>query len=148
MAPPPIAPDRRRTVWAVWTAATVVVATVAAVVPFVVPDPATSVPALLPATLGLSAGVAALIGVGVLDRGLVARRPVDAEDAGREVTARLVMQVALLEAPALLSVALAAVVGPPWVVLTGAVPALVGLSWVRPSSGRLARLHRAWADPR
>ena len=147
MATTLLTPDRRRLLWAVWGAATTVVVLLAVGVPLLVPDPATTVPAALPAALAGSAGLGAIVGVLVLDRGLAARTPADAETAARELTTRLVLQVALLEAPTLLSVALAAVVGPPVVVLAGAVPALVGLVLVRPGDARLARLRRAWRGP-
>lgn len=146
MATVPLQPERRRTLWSVWGAATAVVVTLAVAVPLVVPDPATTVPAALPTALAASAGVAALLGVAVLERGLAARAPADADAAARELTTRLVLQVALLEAPTLLSVALAAVVGPPTVVLAGAAPALVGLAMVRPTASRLDRHARSWRE--
>ncbi len=155
MASSAFEPARLRTARLVWWAATGVVATVAVVAPLVIPDPGTTVPAVLPAVLAASTVAAALVGVVVLDRGLTARTPDGPDDAGRELTSRLVLQIAVLEAPALLAVALAAVVGPPWVVLVGAVPVLAGLLWLRPSAGRLRRLEAAWqragpgrADPR
>lgn len=144
MTSPAFAAARLRLARTVWWAAASVVTAVALVVPVVVPDPETTVPAALPAVLGVTTAVAALVGVLVLDRGLLARRPADGEDAARELTARLVMQVALLEAPVLLAVALAAVVGPPWVVLPGALPALAGLLVLHPGRARLARLRARW----
>lgn len=147
-APTPPA-ERTRVATAVWWAATGVVTAAGALVPLVLPDPGSTVPAALPAGLVASAVLGSLVGVGVLDRGLTARRPTGADDAGRELLTRMVLQVALLEAPTLLAVAIAAVLGPPWLVLVAAVPALVALLVIRPGPARLARLQRAWeqADP-
>lgn len=144
MATVPVHPDRHRTLWLVWGAAAAVIVTLAVAVPLVIPDPATTVPAALTAALAASAAIAALIGVAVLERGAGARVPADADAVARELTTRLVLQVALLEAPTLLSVALAVVVGPPVVVLAGAIPAALGLVLVRPTGARLARRTEAW----
>lgn len=128
----------------VWWAAASVVAAAALVVPWVVPDPETTVPAVLPVVLAVSVAAAALVGCVAVERGLLARPPTDERDATAEVTSRLVLQIALLEAPALLSVALAAFIGPPWVAAVGGLLALVGLVAIRPSDARLARLASRW----
>lgn len=144
MATPHDRPDRRRTATTVFWVATGMVALAGVLVPLVVPDPGTTVPPVLSAVLAASFGAAAVVGVLALDRGLTAREPPDDEAAATEVTSRLVLQVAVLEAPALLAVALAAVVGPPWVATVGAAFALIGLVLVRPSDARDARLEARW----
>lgn len=149
MPEPPPPSGRTRVTTALWWAAVGVIGVVGAVAPWALPDPDSTVPAALPVALIGSAVAGALVGVAVLDRGLVARRPTDEDDAARELLTRLVLQVALLEAPTLLAVAIAVVLGPPWLVLVAALPALAGLLAIRPGPGRRARLRRAWeqADP-
>ena len=142
----PPAPDEatRRSVRALWVSFTAVVAVAAVVVPFVVPDPGSTVPAVLPVLLAAAAGAGALVGIVALDRGLTATTPRDDRAAVAELRSRLVMQAAIAEAPALLGVALAVVLGPPVTATAGALPALVGLLLVRPGAARLARLDAAW----
>jgi hypothetical protein len=133
-----------RSVRWLWLAFTLVVAAVAVLIPLLVPDPEATVPAALPAVLALSAGVGALAGILAIDRGLVASRPADDRAAVAELRSRLVMQAAIAEAPALLAVAMAVVLGPPWVAAAGALPGLLGLLLVRPTGARFAKLDAAW----
>jgi hypothetical protein len=133
-----------RSVRLLWLSFTVVVALAAFLLPFLVPDPGSTVPAALPVTLALAAGAGALVGIVALDRGLTAARPADDRAAVAELRSRLVMQAAIAEAPALLAVAMAVVLGPPWVAAAGAVPGLVGLFLIRPTPARLAKLDDAW----
>jgi hypothetical protein len=133
-----------RSVRLLWLSFTVVVALAAVLIPLLVPDPDSTVPAALPAILAAAAGAGALVGIVALDRGLIAARPVDDRAAVAELRSRLVMQAAIAEAPALVAVAMAVVLGPPWVAAAGAVPGLIGLLLVRPTPGRLAKLDAAW----
>jgi hypothetical protein len=133
-----------RSVQLLWLAFAGVVALVAVLVPFIVPDPGSTVPAALPVLLAATAGIGALVGIVALDRGLTAASPADDRAAVAELRSRLVMQAAIAEAPALLAVALAFVLGPPWAATAGALPGLVGLAMVRPSTARLERLDAAW----
>lgn len=133
-----------RSVRLLWLSFTVVVALAAFLLPLVIPDPESTVPAVLPAVLALAAGAGALVGIIALDRGLTAARPADDRAAVAELRSRLVMQAAIAEAPALLAAAMAVVLGPPWIAAVGGVPALVGLLLVRPTPGRLAKLDGAW----
>ncbi|WP_052666940.1 hypothetical protein [Nitriliruptor alkaliphilus] len=133
-----------RSVQALWLSFTAVVALAAVLVPFVVPDPDSTVPALLPTALAAAAGIAALVGIVALDRGLIAATPADDRAAVAELRSRLVMQAAIAEAPALLAVALAFVLGPPWAATAGALPGLIGLLLVRPTRSRLDRLDATW----
>lgn len=134
----------RRSVQRLWAAFAGVLAVIAVVVPFLVPDPGSTVPAALPALLAATAGAGALVGIVALDRGLTAARPDSDRAAIAELRARLVMQAAIAEAPALLAVALAFVLGPPWAATAGALPGLVGLWLVRPTTARFDRLDATW----
>lgn len=133
-----------RSVRALWLTFATVVGLVAAIGPFVVPDPGSTVPPVLPVALAAAAGVGALVGIVALDRGLATSAPPDDRAAVAELRSRLVIQAALAEAPALLAVALAVVLGPPMVVLAGALPGLLGLLLIRPSTARLDRLDASW----
>jgi hypothetical protein len=136
----------RRSVTSLWLACAVVVAGVAVGVPLFVPDPGSTVPAPLPVALAAAAGGAALLGIVSLDRGLTASTPADDREAVAELRSRLVLQAVVAEAPALLAVALAVVLGPPWAATAGALPGLLGLLLVRPSEARLTKLDAAWRD--
>jgi F0F1-type ATP synthase membrane subunit c/vacuolar-type H+-ATPase subunit K len=127
-----------------WAAFVVVVAAVAILPPVLAPDPGSTVPAVLPALLALAGGAGALVGTIALDRGLAATAPADDDAAVAEFRSRLVLQAALAEAPALLGVVLAFVLGPPWVATVGALPGLVALLRVRPSTARIERFDEAW----
>lgn len=135
-----------RSVQNLWWVFTSIVAVVALGVPFLVPDPDSTVPAALPVALAAAAGIGALVGIVALDRGLTATTPSDDRAAIAELRSRMVMQAAIAEAPALLAVALAFVLGPPWTATAGALPALVGLALVRPSRARLERLDARWRE--
>jgi hypothetical protein len=133
-----------RSVVQLWWTFVVVVAMVAVVVPLVAEDPSSTVPAVLPAVLALAAGAASLAGTVAIDRGLIAAAPADDRAAVAELRSRLVLQMAIAEAPALLGVALAYVLGPPWVATVGALPALIALLLVRPRASRIDRIDAAW----
>jgi hypothetical protein len=141
---PPTAEVGLRSIAQLWWAFLVVVAAVAVVVPLVADDPGSTVPAVLPAALALAAGAAALVGAVAIDRGLLAARPADDRAAVAELRTRLVLQMAIAEFPALLGVALAFVLGPPWVATVGALPAIVALLLVRPRAARFERIDAAW----
>lgn len=132
-----------RSIVQLWWFFVVVVAAVG-LVPLIAEDPASSVPAVLPAALALVAGAAALVGTIALDRGLLAARPADDRAAVTELRSRLVLQMAIAEFPALLGIALAFVLGPPWVATVGAVPAVTALLLVRPRAARFRRIDTAW----
>lgn len=129
---------------ALWWACLGVALVAAGVAPFVVTDPDTTVPAALPVVLAASFGIAALVGILALDRGLAARPPADDQAAVTELRMRLVLQGALSEVPVAFAVVLAVVVGPPWVATVGALPSLLALLRVFPGRARLARLDAAW----
>jgi hypothetical protein len=133
-----------RSIVQLWWAFLVVVAAVAVIVPVIADDPASTVPAVLPAALALAAGAAALVGAVAIDRGLLAARPADDRAAVAELRTRLVLQMAIAEFPALLGVALAFVLGPPWVATVGALPAVLALLLVRPRAARFDRIDAAW----
>jgi F0F1-type ATP synthase membrane subunit c/vacuolar-type H+-ATPase subunit K len=133
-----------RSIVQLWWAFVTVVAAVAVVVPLVADDPGSTVPAVLPAALAIAAGVASVAGTIAIDRGLLARAPADDRAAVAELRSRLVLQMAIAEFPALLAVALAFVLGPPWVATAGALPALAALLLVRPRPARLDRIDAAW----
>lgn len=133
-----------RAIVQLWWAFVGVVAVVAVVVPLVAEDPSSTVPAVLPAALALAAGAASLVGTVAIDRGLLASAPADDRAAVAELRSRLVLQMAIAEFPALLAVALAFVLGPPWVATAGALPALAALLLIRPRAARLDRIDAAW----
>jgi hypothetical protein len=133
-----------RSIVQLWWLFLAVVAVVAVVVPLVADDPGSTVPAVLPAALTLAAGAAALVGAVAIDRGLLAARPADDRAAVAELRTRLVLQMAIAEFPALLGVALAYVLGPPWVATIGALPTVAALLLVRPRAARFERIDAAW----
>jgi hypothetical protein len=133
-----------RSVRALWLAFAAVIGLVAVLGPLLVPDPRSTVPPALTVALAATAGVGALVGIVALDRGLTGSTPADDRAAVAELRSRLVLQAAIAEAPALLAVALAFVLGPPFAVAAGAVPGFFGLLLVRPSTARLERLDATW----
>lgn len=129
-----------------WLAATSIVAAVGVLVPLLGGDPSSTVPIALPATLVVVVGATAAGGALLIDQGLRSTPPADDRAAVAALTSRLVMQIAVLEAPALLGVALAFVLGPPWVATLAALPCLLALAVLRPGRGRFERLDAAWRD--
>jgi hypothetical protein len=107
-------------------------------------DTASTVPAVLPAALVLAMGSGAVAAVLVVDRGLLLSAPADDQSAGEEVRARLALQIAIAEAPALLAFALAFALGPPWVVLVGGAVSVGILLRVRPTRARLEEIEQVW----
>ncbi len=110
----------------------------------VVADAEPDLPAALPAALVAAVGVAAIVGVEVVDRTFAALPPADDRAALVDYRVRFWLQIALLEAPVLLSVALAFVLGPAWLVLPGILAAVVALVRIRPTRRRLRRFDAAW----
>lgn len=135
----------RSSLLGLWAAFTGVVTVASIAIPLVATDMDSTVPAVLPAVLALSVGVAALVGMVALDRTLMATPPADDAAAAIELRARLVIQAAIAEAPVLIAAAMAFVLGPPWIVLAAAIPVLAGMGLVYPGPRRLARLDTAWA---
>ncbi|MEX1178568.1 MAG: hypothetical protein WEB09_08910 [Nitriliruptor sp.] len=108
-------------------------------------DGASSVPAVLPVALILAVGAAGLVAVAAIDRGLRAHPPADDEAAVTELRSRLVIQMAVIDAPMLLGIALAVVLGPPWLVAVALLPTAVSLLVVRPTGDRLDRIDASWS---
>ncbi len=147
MTSPPSPPSQvplLRSIRLLWAGFTGALAVIAFVVPAVVPDAGSSVPALLPIALAATAGLGALAGIDAIDRAMAAATPRDDRAAVAELRSRLVMQAAIAEAPALLAVALAFVLGPPLAATAGALPGLIGMLRVRPSTARFDRFDQAW----
>lgn len=126
--------------WAGILGSLVVVGGVVAVVSDADPD----LPAVLPAGLIAAVGVAAIIGVEAVDRTFAAGAPADDRAALVEYRVRFWLQIALLEFPVLLGVAVAVVLGPGWVVIVGMAAAVVALVRIRPSVRRLRRFDHTW----
>jgi hypothetical protein len=126
-----------------WSAAAIAVVVLAFVV-VLTSDASSTVPAWLPVVLTIAVAAGALVGVLAVDRSLAATPPADAGTATDEVRTRAFLQLAILEAPLLLGVALGFTLGPPWVAAVGAAGALAALALTWPSAGRLERFERAW----
>jgi hypothetical protein len=126
-----------------WLAAAVAIVALAVVV-VLTSDADSTVPAALPVLLTVAVAVGAIAGVVAVDRSLVTSPPADPDTAIAEVRTRAFLQLAILEAPLLLGVALGFTLGPSWVAAVGAVGALVALVLSWPSSARLDRLARSW----
>jgi hypothetical protein len=126
-----------------WAVAAVAVALLAAVV-VLTSDADSSVPAALPAVLTGAVAVGAVAGVVAVDRTFAATAPADDDAARQELRTRSYLQLAILEAPVLLGVALGFALGPPWVAVVGSAGALAALAAARPTRGRLASFDEAW----
>jgi hypothetical protein len=107
-------------------------------------DADSTVPAALTVVLTVAVAVGALAGVVTVDRTFATSAPVDDATAIQELRTRAFLQLAILEAPVLLGVALGFALGPPWVAAVGAAGALVALVVSRPTQGRLAGFDRSW----
>jgi F0F1-type ATP synthase membrane subunit c/vacuolar-type H+-ATPase subunit K len=94
--------------------------------------------------LTVAVAVGALAGVITVDRTFAASAPADDATAIQELRTRAFLQLAILEAPVLLGVALGFALGPPWVAAVGAAGALVALAASRPTRGRLAGFDGSW----
>lgn len=116
------------------------------VLTLVVSDRRPDLPALLPAILVASVGVVSSVTVVVLERLLATTAPRTVEEALHALQTRSLVQWAIGEAPLLLGVALAFALGPPWVVLVGALASAETLMRARPSRARIERLDRAWQE--
>ena len=126
--------------WGAFTVTVVVLSVVGAVVA----DVDSTIPALLPVALVLTVALGVAAGVEAVHHGLASTPPQSDEHARGEVRARLAIQIALAEVPALLAFALAFALGPSWIVLLGGAASLVALLRVRPTQARLERLEAAW----
>lgn len=102
------------------------------------------VPTVLSAALVAAMGAAAIVGVEAVDRTFAAAPPENDRAALTEYRVRFVLQIAILEAPVLLAVAMAFVLGPAWIIALGAGGAFVALLRVRPSLARLRRFDATW----
>ena len=105
-----------------------------------------TVPAVLPVLLVAVTGAAAVGGVVAADRMLERRTPV-ATGAAAVLRTHGVIQLAIADLPLLLSVGLAYVMGPGWVVLVGAAAALAALLAGSATTARARRLESAWRLP-
>jgi protein-S-isoprenylcysteine O-methyltransferase Ste14 len=135
----------RRTLVRLWGAVAAAVLVLTAVV-LVTSDADSTVPAALPVTLTAAVAVGAAAGVAAVDRNLADHPPADDAAAVQELRTRTFLQLAILEAPVLLGVALGFTLGPPWVAVIGAAGALGALVLARPTRARLGRLDAAWRD--
>jgi hypothetical protein len=138
-------PETLRTLRVLWLAvigALVVLVTVVVVTA----DADSTVPDALPVLLTLAAALGAFVGVVAVDRSFAGAAPEDDAAALTELRTRAFLQLAIIEAPALLGVALAYVLGPPWVAIVGAAGALVSVVRCWPGRTRLRRIDAAWRD--
>lgn len=103
-----------------------------------------TIPAILPAALTAAGGLAAVVGTRALDRFFAASPPADDATALIEFRQRAYLAVGIAEAPLLLGVALAFVLGPAWIAAVGLAGALAVLAAARPTTGRLASIDAAW----
>ncbi|MFA9446798.1 hypothetical protein [Egicoccus sp. AB-alg6-2] len=110
-------------------------------------DPESTVPAALPVLLVVLTGAAAIGGAVAADRGLRRQRPSPTE-AFATLRSQAFLQLAIAEFPLLLSVALAYVLGPGWVVVVGAVAALAALTVGGMPTVRASRFEALWDLPR
>lgn len=132
-----------RTMSTIWVAFVATVP-VLVVVTLLAGDRTPELPVILPAVLVVSVGVATIVAVVALERMLAASPPADLDAAFATVRARRLTQWAVSEAPMMLAIALALVLGPPWVVAVGASGTLCALAIARPGAASLERLDRAW----
>jgi hypothetical protein len=109
-------------------------------------DASSTVPAALPVVLTAALALGATSAVVAVDRSFVTNPPDDDLMALHELRTRSFLQLAILEAPALLGVALGFTLGPPWVAAVGAAGSLASLVLARPTRGRLARFDAAWRE--
>jgi hypothetical protein len=136
--PPPV-----RALGRLWAGAAAAIVLLAAVV-LVTSDADSTVPAVLPVVLTVAVSFAAVVAVVAVDRSLAASTPEDDAAAVGELRTRAFLQLAILEAPVLIGVALGFTLGPPWVAVVGAAGGLVALAVSAPTRRRLGRLEDAW----
>jgi hypothetical protein len=109
-------------------------------------DASSTVPDALPVVLTAAFALGAVSAVTAVDRSFVTNTPDGDLAALYELRTRSFLQLAILEAPALLGVALGFTLGPPWVAAVGAAGSLAALVLARPTRGRLARFDAAWRE--
>jgi hypothetical protein len=139
----PAPPPTSRPLAKLWGAAAGGVALLAVVV-LVTSDASSTVPAWLPVALTLAVAAGAVAAVVAVDRSLAADPPADDAAALAELRTRAFLQLAILEAPVLLGVALGFTLGPPSVAAVGAAGGLAALAVTAPSRRRMARFDDAW----
>jgi predicted MFS family arabinose efflux permease len=139
----PDSPPTSRTLATLWTAAAGAIVLLAAVV-LMTSDASSTVPAWLPVALTVAVAAGAVAAVVAVDRSLAAAPPADDEAALAELRTRAFLQLAILEAPVLLGVALGFTLGPPSVAAVGAAGGLAALAVTAPSRRRMARFDAAW----
>ncbi|MEX0836627.1 MAG: hypothetical protein WD010_11075 [Nitriliruptor sp.] len=139
----PTGPPPLRALQLLWWAFTVTMLGLTLVAPLAA-DATSTVPSSLPAVLAFAAGLAGLAGTIAIDRGLRATPPPDDAEAVTQLRSRLVVQLAIIDAPVLLGVAMTFVLGPAWVAAAAVVPTVVSLLIVRPSPDRLDRIDADW----
>lgn len=105
-----------------------------------------TLPAILPLSLVAAAGVGAVIGARAVDRLFAASPPRDDAAALAELRQRAYLAVGIAEAPVLLGVAVAFVIGPRWAAVVGAIAGLAVLVVARPTVPRITRIESAWQD--
>ena len=135
--------DLLRTTHRLWVGVLGGLVVIAAIV-LVLADAEPELPAVLPAALVAAVGVAAIVGVEAIDRTFAATPPPDDTAAVTEYRVRFFLQIAIIEAPVLVAVALAFVLGPGWVVAVGIVAVGVAMLRVRPTLDRLRRFDATW----
>jgi hypothetical protein len=136
--PPPV-----RALGRLWVGAAAAIVTLAAVV-LVTSDADSTVPAVLPVVLTVAVSIGAVVAVVAVDRSLAASTPADDAAAVAELRTRAFLQLAILEAPVLIGVALGFTLGPPWVAVVGAGGGLVALAVSAPTRRRLGRFEGTW----
>ena len=136
--PPPVHALSR-----LWAGAAAAILLLAAVV-LVTSDADSTVPAVLPVLLTVAVSIGAVVAVVAVDRSLAASMPADDDAAVAELRTRAFLQLAILEAPVLIGVALGFTLGPPWVAVVGAAGGLAALAVSAPTRRRLERFEGAW----
>ena len=132
---------RQHLLWLAFLLGVVVLATILTVVVDVEP----TLPVALPLALATAISVAALLATVGIDRVFAAAPPADDTAAIAEFRTRLVLQAVIAETLVLVTMILAALIGPRWNVAIGGVVATAILLRVRPTTARLRRFDRAWA---
>ena len=133
---------RQRLLWSAFLVGVIALATILTVVVDVTP----TLPVALPLLLSGAIAVAAALATIGIDRVFAATPPADDTTAIAEFRTRLVLQAVIAETLVLVTTILAAMLGPRWNVAIGGIMAVAILLRVRPTTARLRRFDRAWAD--